>query len=267
MISDDEIEETVVIEKLRFLESESIKYSYILLYILGGLILVMAIIFSLLDLSKNQVIQSYQSYQHVQQILRIVVFYGVILALTLNFLKSSTWQRWREPVSLTKNIIKICAILSSTGVFIIATTSGIYLEIIKLKLEGTNLWEIPVVGPDINFHMYFSLIQTMLIFVLIFAGFLVLDVIMDIIQKREIGKADFRPAVLLLALATVYTYNYYQVFIIDRIANLNVQIFVNGLIISFLYIIDGTIFLLLDRKGKKKGKGETNNSLKNTKNS
>ncbi|MCE7740400.1 MAG: hypothetical protein KAU62_10050 [Candidatus Heimdallarchaeota archaeon] len=245
--------EQLTINRLRFLETTSIQYSYIIMFVIGGLVLISGIILSQLDLSGEAAGKIFYPITSIERFLIKIMYFGVIFFLSLNFVKVSKWSEWEEPVPIARNITKISAVFSSTCLFIMNIVYYIYYDIFNFEYMIS-------IGGDYDAwrrgHMIAGalglviLVFLCLLIVSLFAG-----IIVELIHNRNVRRIDYRPAILAIAIVIVYTFMFYGGRISGRLTytwGWNVGLFVSRLVHATLFFINGTIFLLLDMKQKKK---------------
>jgi len=263
-VSEENNQKEITIEKLRFLDSSSIHYSYIIMFVIGGIILIFGIIYSQIDLASENALDVTYPISIIEHLLRLIIFFGVILFLTFNFVKISKWLEWKKPVLIANNITKILALFSSSGLFLMNVIYFIYYEvnyfkyIIKIsEWWGVELWIDIVRGP---LH-YMDIVKMIFIFILLAS--LILSTILNIIYRRDIKRANYRPMILAGVIAIVYTFMFYGTWIsfrFDHIGKWNLGLLVYRLVLSALYFINGTIFLSLELY-QKRIKKRVNNTV------
>jgi len=250
VVSEEKIEEEINIEKLRFLESPSIQYSYVIMFAIGGLFLIFGIIYSQLDLFSEAAGKIVYPISIIERLLTTIIYYGVILFLALNFVKISRWFKWKEPVPIANNITKILALFSSTSLFLMNIVYFIYYEVTYyryiVKIDyGVGEW----ISFLRNESYYMLLVMVALL--LLLAGSFIIGTILELIERRDIKGVNYRPIILIVAIAIVYTFIFYGTYIIlrfDFMGNRNVGLLVYRLVQCALYCINGTIFILMSRK-------------------
>ena len=245
--------EQLTINKLRFLETTSIQYSYIIMFVIGGLVLIFGIIFSQLDLSSEAADKIVYPLTSIERFLIKIMYFGVIFLLSLNFVKVSKWSEWEEPVPKARNITKISAVFSSTCLFVMEIVYYIYYEIFNFEYMIS-------IGGDFDawrrgYMIEVALNLVILVFLCLLIVSLFAGIIVEVIDNRDVRRIDYRPVILAIAIVIVYTFMFYGSRISGLLANIlsrNVGLFVSRLVHAILFFINGAIFLLLDMKQKKK---------------
>jgi hypothetical protein len=245
-------EEEIVYERLNFIETTSTLASSITLFVISGILVIFGIVWSTLTfMSVNAEKVSYPI-RIITNILNSVVYFSVILFITFHYIKINKWFKWKEPLKITKNIVKIVIISFSSAIFLWRIIYTIIHEVLYNKhlIKG--------IGDIIDYldAMRPANVVNMVMFILscVMIVLLALFSILDAAGKKGSGIADYRAAVLALVFALVLTFPVYGNFIIIRFVSLYSN-YVGYLIYNIIYglfiALNGTAFLLLDRNKEK----------------
>lgn len=227
-------EEIIVFENIRFQESILIQVSYISMYLIGGVIFIFSIIWLLSDFSVGTTLASLHPMLLTIRVFDLL-YYAIILALTLKFFHYSKWNKWNKPMYISKDITKSIVLLSSVSLLITRVGAFIFYNIVERKGQA-----------------YSDLVYAGIYTTAVFIASLILYTILEFIEKREIREVDFRPTLLMITIALFYIYSLLFPLLFYTFTTLNMRFFVDYAIISVIYFLNGTIFLLMSRNEKRR---------------
>jgi len=171
---------------------------------MGGIFLITGIILFFLDLTKIETRFILFPILTIEKILYWPIYYGIILLLTLNFLKAGTKLKRTKPIHGARKIFKIIAIISSACLYLLSVIYIIFYEI--------NLYFITFLGENMFSGILFIIGPTTFSFFCILFLSLLLTTVLEAAEKERRKRVNKKPLVLMLIIFLIFFYAFYEFF-------------------------------------------------------
>jgi len=236
-----------IADRLKIFETPSILYNYISFYVMGGIFLSFGIAMFYLDLSNPETMFTLFPLSSIESIMHWPIYYGIILLLTLNFLKVGTKLKRTKPIHGARKVFRLLAIISSVCLYLLSVIHIIFYEINLFSIVFVDSHSPPfaavtfIIGP-----ILFGLIC------LLFVS-LLLTTVLELVEKKDRKIVNKKPLVLMLIIFLIFTYSFYYIFIeygLSKVGEGNLGLLISRVVLCILYCIIGTILLVIKRRWK-----------------